>query len=403
MYTDWHPPVFAALWRLVNTVWNGITGMQATGSGVLFTLHVLMLWGGMGLLVRAGEGFFTCFTGTARWKFCLPLGLLIFLCLFKILPISTRFFKDPAMMASYVFAVGILFNFPEKPVFKVIAGALCILALFYGTAVRHNAVFAVAPLLFLLAAKLCPQLRLGKLLLTSLLLLGTLLLSIHYVNYTFLDMKKQNSVQEVFYADMWRLNYITNTFDLPPHVDRGGLNILTKDIFFRFYDEKPTLATRSFKYSNAYYHDSPIEVVQLRNAYTTDDILLLYKAWIQKITKHPWQYIIILHKIFKEMLGKYYFMGFSGISYYIVVFIAIGILIWKSVKKYAIRNIAPYCVIFSGLLYVLPYMVFVMDVQRRFLYWFFFASFLGITWIAGIALKKWLRGVENGFENEVGA
>ena len=377
LYRDWHPPAFSAFWRLVNR----ITGMQGAGSGTLYIAHALMLWGGLALLARSGREFFCSFTRGTRWRFYLFLAILLSFGIFEMMTISRFVMKDTAMTSSYVFAVGILCNFPQRTIFKIPAGMFCMLLLFYGTAVRYNAIFAVMPLLLLLITKYRPQLKYKWLIPISMLLWVVLLLSIHAFNNVFLKAEKEHPLQEIFYGDIWRLNYDTHTFDVPPPVKGIGWEPLTEDIFFRFYNREEVYIRPAFKYINAYYQDSPIAFVRDFSG-AEDDFILLFKVWISKIKKHPLKYAAIHRKIFTDMLFRYYFMGIPGAWYLVFGLATVGILIVQLVKKHRINNLTPYCVTISGLLYVLPYMIFIPDVQRRYLFWFFFASLFGVVWFA---------------------
>ena len=386
LYADWHPPVFAAFWRVVNTAWSTVTGIQVTGSGVLYIVHALMLWGGLALLVRAGRDFFLSFTGTVRWQFCLVLGALLFFGVSEMVPMPRFIFKDTAMMAAYILALGILCNFPETRVPKIIAALFCLLLFFYGTAVRHNAIFAVLPLLFILVAKYNPRSTWKLLTLSTLFLWGILLLSIHGINYGVLKAEKQHSMQEIFYADIWRLNFRTKTFDLPPPVKGVGWEPLTEESFFRFYDRVPYVKA-AFRFINAYHRDAPIAIFRDFSG-AQDDYKLLFRAWLDKILKHPAAYIETRQRMFLRMLSQYSFMGFNGRWYLVFAVAVLGVLTARLVRKQMLGDITPYCVTLSGLLYVLPYLVFLTDIQRRYLFWFFFASLFGAIWFAGVTYMK---------------
>jgi len=430
-YFDWHPPVLVAFWGLMNTAWNTMTGMTVTGSEVLYVVHAMMLWGGLAFLARSGRGFFVDFIGTSRWRFCL-VGILLSVVLVEMVVIIRYPQKDVAMMASYVLAVGILCNFPKRTVWKVLVGACCMLLIFYGTAVRYNAIFSALPLLFLLAAKYrsrpaqLPQFsqspppeliqstrssRTWPPVVFSLLLWGLLLAGIQGMNDGVLKATKQHSMQEIFYGDIWRLNYATQTFDLPPPVKGVGWAPLTEDVFFRLYRERPYIK-QAFQDINDYYlqSDSYPDILSSGQGVAVyhvmyrpdslgvrycrdftgaeDDYRQLVMAWKSKVLKHPLPYMKYKANSFASLLFDFSFMGVNGAWYF--AFTAGVFCVWavRRMKKWALGDITPWCVTLSGLLYVLPYLIFLPDISRRYLYWFYVASLFGAVWFAGAAWMK---------------
>ncbi|MCL2701741.1 MAG: hypothetical protein FWE88_08625 [Phycisphaerae bacterium] len=406
-YRDWHPPVFAAFWGLVNTAWNTATGMEITGSEVLYVVHAVMLWGGLALLVHAGRGFFgRLYVDPARWRLWF-VGALLFLALFEMTDITRDVLKDTAMFASYVLAVGVLCNFPRRMVWKLLAGAFCMLLLFYGTAVRHNAVFAVLPLLYLLAANYAPSPSHStspkcsqpssrsawpwRLMGASLLLWGLLLLGIYGMNYGVLKSARQNSMQEIYYGDIWRLNYATQTFDLPPSPKGVGWEPLTEDVFFALYQPRPFVKD-AFAEINAHYNEPES---RLRRYYLQDfsgaeeEYRLLAQAWQSKVWQNPLLYIKLKGKLFGSLLRYMSFMELTGVWYLAFAVVVSGVWVVRLVARRPLGDVTPWCVTISGLLYVLPYLIFLTDIQRRYLIWFFFASLFGAVWFAGVAYVKY--------------
>lgn len=382
MYHDWHPPVFAAFWGVVNKAWNSVTGMSYSGTGVLYVLHALLLWGGIALLMKVARPYFRTFIGEARWKFSALAGMLFLWGLCELVPMSRLIFKDTAMLAAYTLALGLMLNMPARRGWKVFMIMGCLLLLFYGTAVRHNSLFALMPLLALLFCKTLPTRWVLIIVPCTLIAWGGIILSINYVNYTVLAAKKTYSIQEIFYTDIWRLNYKTKVFDLPPPVKGVSWDEISEEVFFDFYDEKRVYVKSSMRFIERYYNNG---VRYWTNDFTgaEDDFKLLFHAWIDKIKKHPAAYISTHKRIFVNMLREYTFFGLSGYWYFILACAIAAAGFYKLIKKKPGIDPAPYLVALSSLFYVMPYFLFIVDIQRRYLLWFIFASFLSVIWVGG--------------------
>ncbi len=130
-YDDWHPPVTAALWRLIMRVHQG------TGGILLF--DIALYWSGIGLiarrLLRDGR------TAAA-----------ILIVAVAMLPIPFgqmgAILKDPLLAALCVLVTGIIMNDGQH---HPIGRAIALVALVIATATRFNALFATLPLLLALA------------------------------------------------------------------------------------------------------------------------------------------------------------------------------------------------------------------------------------------------------------
>lgn len=385
-YNDWHPPVFAALWGVLNRAWNAVSGMDYAGTGIIYLLHSLLLWGGLALLMKAASPYFRTFNGEARWKFSALAGGLLLWGLCEMVPMSRFVFKDTAMLAAYTLALGLMLNMPARRSLKVFMVMACLLLLFYGTAVRHNALFAMLPLLALLFCKTFPRRRLLVIVPCTLIVWGGILLGINYVNYTVLAAKKTYSIQEVFYGDIWRLNYKTKVFDLPPTAQGVYGEGLSEEVFFDFYDDKRVYVVSAMRFIDRYYENYfDKDATRLNNGSTgaEGDFELLFQAWIDKIKKHPAAYISTHKRLFVNLLREYTFFGLPGYWYFVlsVVIVLIGLL--RLIKRKPDTDPAPYLITLSGLFYVLPYFMFIVDIQRRYLFWLIFASSIGIIWIGG--------------------
>lgn len=131
-YLDWHPPIMARAWALLNHFQGG--------AAPFFMLQMLLWWGGIGALSAAlgrqqkhGAAAFALLVGVA------PLWL----------GWGTVVLKDAQMACCLVGATGLIahWRLSQKPVPRV-ALVLAVLLILYATLVRGNAAFATIPLAF---------------------------------------------------------------------------------------------------------------------------------------------------------------------------------------------------------------------------------------------------------------
>ena len=129
VYADWHPPIMARTWALLNHLKDG--------TQPFFLIQMLLWWGGLGALSAAlgrqqkhGAAAFALLIGIA------PLWL----------GWTTVVLKDAQMACCLVGAMGLIahYRLDERPLPRW-ATALTLLLIAYATFVRGNAVFATIP------------------------------------------------------------------------------------------------------------------------------------------------------------------------------------------------------------------------------------------------------------------
>jgi hypothetical protein len=286
------------------------------------------------------------------------------------------------MIAAYTLALGIILNFPRKLPWRMGALVLGLLLLFYGTAVRHNAIFAMFPMLSLLLICFPGKRKFTFILPLTLVIWGIMLFTTQLITYRVLTTHKQYSLQEILYGDIWKLNYRTKTFDLPPPVHGRGWEPLEQDVFSAFFIETHYISS-AFRHINNYYRPEGGFKVYRDFTGAEDDFKELQKAWFEKVTKHPSEYFSLRKKLMLDLLREFSFMSQLGLVYFIFSVLVTGVMLYKFVRKRKLPDLVPYFVVASGLLYVSPYFFFATDSQRRYLYWFYLASFYGVVWFAG--------------------
>ena len=152
-YSDWHPPVMSWLWRQVERVVPGTTGMLA--------LQLAMLWSGIFLCAGA-------LTKHLGVRFILALALFLFP---PVLGWAGSIGKDTWALGAGLIGAGLVLRIgPERRFAQhaLVWGSGA--AFFVVCAVRHNGLFLVAGLALLAAVLLYPSRGVRSAVLTGLLL-----------------------------------------------------------------------------------------------------------------------------------------------------------------------------------------------------------------------------------------
>ncbi|WP_373991143.1 hypothetical protein [Duganella sp. BuS-21] len=134
IYTDWHPPIMALVWRWLDHLLRGPAAM--------LVLHLVLHWFGIGLLAD----------GLARSGRQRIAVLVLLAGAFPVLVFyNGGIWKDVGMASALIagFGFGCWFRLQQRAI-PLWAATLMILLLAYGALVRTNAVFAIGPLLLLL-------------------------------------------------------------------------------------------------------------------------------------------------------------------------------------------------------------------------------------------------------------
>lgn len=145
VYSDWHSPVMAIIWRLANRIVPGPAGM-------LF-LQLALVWLGVFLVFRA---FFKPYRANAA----APL-LCVLLLLPPVFGISGAILKDVlmwgALLLAFAVAGHIKFRTEQNVGLSWLLLALTVMMLWLAILVRHNAFFATMPILSFAIYRLYPK------------------------------------------------------------------------------------------------------------------------------------------------------------------------------------------------------------------------------------------------------
>lgn len=184
-FADWHPPVMAALWRLLLFVHHG--------PEPLFLLHLALFWSGAfavgDALARRG----------AAWAAWFPLvGLMPFV--FNFLGVL---WKDVALASSWFFAAA--WTLRRRELGRrahVVELALIWLAFLYGALVRANSIFGAAPLALYLAGGDVLSRRIRPLIAACVLTPALLLVTAHVVNDDVLRARHEHAEDSLMLFDL---------------------------------------------------------------------------------------------------------------------------------------------------------------------------------------------------------
>lgn len=260
-FGDWHPPIMAALWRVLMLIYHG--------PQPLFLLHLALFWSGAfavgDALARRG----------AAWAAWFPLiGFLPFV--FNFLGVL---WKDVALASSWFFALGWTFRQRTLDRPTHIVGLVAIwLAFTYGALVRANSIFAAAPLaLYLtgsdvLSRRIWPQIA-ACILTPALLLAGT-----HVVNDALLRAKQEKPIDSLLIFDLQGMSHALDRNLLPgPWTPDEALRIpacYRADNWSWFFNGNDC----GFITDRYYQHD-------------LWGSKIISSAWLSAVTDHPAAYI----------------------------------------------------------------------------------------------------------------
>ena len=182
-YTDWHPPLMAFTWRMLNHIHNG--------PEVMLVMQLVLLWGSVYLLATAVK--------SRLWY--------VFMVLFALAPFILNFagniFKDMQMAFAWLMAFSLLFNriVRHVKVSKLVA-AITLLLILYGTWIRPNALPGAAALLLLWAWVMTAQQSRRVFIIVSLLLIVFTVAGTFLFTGRIFNAKKQYAENKIFMHDL---------------------------------------------------------------------------------------------------------------------------------------------------------------------------------------------------------
>lgn len=428
---DWHPPIFTGTWKLL----LALTGSPCGACNLLYVLQFSGLFVALFFLMLPRHPFWK---NTDRYRkswFAVLLLAVLLLCLgYCVLRHFTpEIAKDHLLSTSYLLGIAGLMNWPEKTLRRWLVGGLILCFFFYGTALRHNAVFTVLPLLMLFVWRTCPGKKFPSILFHAALLWGIMLGTIHYLHYGLLGAVRLYPLQERFYNDFFQLNCRTSTYVNPPDSFDNRLADLDEEVFRNLYvrnmlftdfafqkvaqqypdrdfsffqefililpteeyarlsDKKTTIRqcriegndqwkrfSREWKISES----KPLrykDVAEIRQSWH-HDFALLRKAWIERIAMEPIEYPIMKTNIFLRFCRKGGFALFGiDATFFMIVLCMIVPVVFLSPNRLNDALFPAGTLALAGLFYLFPYWMFLVDFGWRYLLWFYCVALLAMA------------------------
>ena len=411
---DWHPPIMVVTWQFCRSVYYFMMGKECTGDGMLYVLWTSMIWTGMLLVLLSGKSFWKNQGRSQKsWMVVLSIVILLPWSLIDLFGFYLRYVaKDTGMIAAFLLAVGCLMIAPNKGWRRWLILGMALICIFYGTAIRHNTIFTIFPILCWLVWIVVPSKRLSIVFPCSLVLWAILLVAIHYMNYNLLGTLRLYPLQERFYADILHLNTRTKHFVMPPNTFGNDFTGIEEEAFrnnfepYILYIEDATENLRKkfpeklaycpltqdlvvirangengvSKLFPAFQKKSKVELRILNEEFVRtqfpQDYLVLRNAWIKRILQNPVTYVKFKTAFFVKYCknNSLYFLGLNPLLLLpLICFIAIS-------PVFTQKNHFPSIMLaWSALFYLLPLWMFLPYECFRYLPWFFAASIFSIV------------------------
>ena len=419
LYGDANPPVMSAVWTLLRNTYYSVTGEIVSGDGLIYVFQTFLLWMGVLSVLVSAKSFWRHgeYSRTTYLSVFVAVFLLLWLLAIDLLGRSGDISKDIGMLGPYLLATGFLLNCPTTRWKKTCWICLVLLFLFYGTAVRHNAVFALLPMLLWLAWHILPKKQMIPLLACGMALWFGMLGAIYCFNYKLLGAVPQYHIQERFYADILQLNYRTNNFVLPPNTFGNDFSTLDESFFRQHFKPDILLIHNAFREINKTLPQwinftqngviySREEFLQHQNSTITfkdfrgrditrrildeahisetwaNDCKTLRDAWIERILMNPVVYAKWKLQVFIRYC-RMHSIAFLGLSVPTVLMLTICLVVFSTFSRRRLEKpVFPFLMLgWSGLFYILPYLIFLTDdlAGQRYIYWYWAASIIALT------------------------
>jgi hypothetical protein len=251
-YTDSHPAIMSYVWHLCMQL---VPGPQS-----LLYLHLTLL--ALGVFIWQANFRNSVWSLLVPALFMLP----------WVINFAGVLWKDVGMAFSLLIATGLLFT-RRKSMWLAL---LSMPFLFYAIGVRHNAVLAVIPILFLAFRHYFPKAPIWLGGLTTILLTGTFLLTVFVVTYSFINAEKKHYETFLMGDDIATISAKTHQ-NLLPWVKDDDLN--TCSAF-------PILYERAMCFISKGYDPSGSLVVNIPYDET-------YSLWKRTIFSYPFEYALV--------------------------------------------------------------------------------------------------------------
>lgn len=384
-YTDHHPPIMGYLWGILDIVFDGPQGLLFFHQ-VIFFISIILIY---------------------RKFSKLSFSWLIITIPFLpwVINFSCVLWKDVSMAFSILLVLTLAIYIKKfNKINKLLMLLLILIFSFYAFCVRHNAFFALIPVLYFLIYTLKPDLNKFKISFVILLLMTGMSSIKSFFNYNFLDSEKKFSYRGLMLDDLFYLS-VKKNYSLIPGITYediikcsdvviGGSKIHLKDLCLA--------KTESYK-NNDPYRNRQIDISWTEAVKNNFLDIVKFKFinfiyFIQLSKDEPyyfWQKGIKQHKdlnpglytfednSISNVIEKYVsstakFLPFLFKSYWWIIINFI--LLWFAYKRIK-NNLASVTLLLSSQFYIFSYLPLNVSADFRYIYWSVIATSLAASFI----------------------
>ena len=261
VYHDWHPPIMSFVWsRLL---------LFADGPQPMLVLHAALMWLALGLLARRFSS-----SPYATWVFFV-VGLLPWIANFE-----GVIWKDVGLAASWLLAAALIGLESKRRILLIAIGA----ALFYGVAVRYNAIIGAPPLVFLFLRRVVGLRSSNLRVLMYAIALSLGFVAVGSLVTASLGARRVHPVSQVMIDDLHAMSVKTGRNLFPPALG------IDATLIEKCHDKRTSLV---WCYQGAgWAHGDPADAVgPFRGFLSGDEYVELCGRWLQTVTREPTVYL----------------------------------------------------------------------------------------------------------------
>jgi hypothetical protein len=273
-FTDWHPPLMSLLWRMLDKIYPGPAPM--------LVVHNVVFWGAVTLL---------CWTLVRRAG---PLAIVAFGLFPPVIALLSTIWKDVGFGASLLLTYALLVYALDQR--SKLAWWASLLPLFYGIAVRHNAVLAAIPLSLFAGYVWTRNFRNTSLVRSTVIIGIALVLSTYALVASFNALlvrdRKMYIYQTILIHDLVAISIAEGKVHLPAWTYGNG--------------PPPSLT----ELQKIYHHDTLVPLFcgepstrLLQQSTNHDDIMKLWNVWLPAVRQNPGAYLRHRWNAFKALIG----------------------------------------------------------------------------------------------------
>jgi hypothetical protein len=384
IFSNHHPPMMAWLWRILSRCF------MLNKSSIL-AFHLLLFWACIYLLGLINMWF------AQAWAYAgIALAIVP-----PVLTMIDAVWKDSGMALCCSLGSLIIFRhqYFSRPMRRP-AALLVVTLFFYAVAVRHNAIFAMPPLVYWLVSVTCsPASGRNRKLLTAALVCIALLAGKMFFESA-VTVKYIYPAQENMLKDLGAMSQVVNTPLLPPYVySISGLD-------FEHFKKKEHVYLSGSYMSDKFGTSDPDKLAQLRQYY------------IDMVKAYPRQYLFYRGSMFKETLGLNHYTYWptmwgtdsrstlaafigkwlghigQGLWFKAYLWMSASMLLFVAASDgrfmpEALRE-PVFLLNLSSILYVLPYYLIAPSGGFRYYYWTMMAVLISLALLVpSLRFKKW--------------